>query len=145
MTLSAIQKKSGKKRVLAFGTFDIIHPGHIDFLKSAKKEGDELFVIFSRDATVQKRKGNTPHFDEEIRKYHVQKLGIANQVILGEPQDYLKIPKQIDPHVIVLGYDQEAPTKILKENFPQAKIVRLTPHFPEQFKSSKLRDIFPGT
>ena len=41
-----------KKKVLAFGTFDILHNGHSFALKTAKKLGDHLTVILARDATI---------------------------------------------------------------------------------------------
>jgi len=44
-------------RVLATGTFEILHPGHLLYLEEAKKLGDELFVIVARDVNVKKRKG----------------------------------------------------------------------------------------
>lgn len=138
-------KSADATRVLAFGTFDILHPGHIDFLKNAKALGAELFIILARDTTVQKRKGKAPHFSEQIRLRQVQKLQIATAVLLGEESDYLKLPKEIDPDIIVLGYDQEAPLNIIAAELPQAKITRLLPHFPEEFKSSKLRTIFPAS
>ncbi len=137
------EKKKEKIRVLAFGTFDIIHPGHIDFLKNAKNLGDELFVIVALDATVEKRKKKPPRFSETMRRNHVETLGIADHVSLGRPTDYLSLPRIIDPDVIALGYDQEAPMELLRNNFPNAKITRLLPHFAEEFKSSKLRNIFP--
>ena len=143
MTLCILPKKKNQLRVLSFGTFDILHPGHIHFLKSAKSLGDELFLIIARDSTVKKRKGRFPRFPEEIRQKNVQQLNIADDVLLGEKEDYLKIPKLIDPDIIALGYDQQAPLKILRENFPRTKITQLLPHFPEEFKSSKLREIFP--
>ncbi|MFV9676879.1 MAG: adenylyltransferase/cytidyltransferase family protein, partial [Methanosarcinales archaeon] len=43
-------------RVLATGTFDILHPGHLLYLTEARKLGDELFVIIATDVTVKKRK-----------------------------------------------------------------------------------------
>ena len=47
------------KTVLAFGTFDVLHPGHIHYLKKAKGLGDRLVVIVSRDDSVRliKKKG----------------------------------------------------------------------------------------
>jgi len=42
-----------KRRVVATGTFDIIHPGHVTFLREAKKLGDELIVIVAREKNVR--------------------------------------------------------------------------------------------
>ncbi len=42
--------------VMCFGTFDILHPGHLYFLRECEKYGDELIVVIARDATVEKVK-----------------------------------------------------------------------------------------
>jgi len=44
------------KTVMTFGTFDIVHPGHIHFLQQAKTYGDRLITIVARDMNVQKFK-----------------------------------------------------------------------------------------
>ena len=46
------------KKVMVFGTFDIIHPGHIHLLKEAKEYGDFLIAVIGRDATVCKGAGS---------------------------------------------------------------------------------------
>jgi len=46
-----------KIRVVTGGVFDILHVGHIHFLKQAKELGDELIVIVAHDKTVEERKG----------------------------------------------------------------------------------------
>ena len=48
-------------KVLVFGTFDIIHPGHVFFLNQAKKLGDFLCVVVSRDETVNELKREYPN------------------------------------------------------------------------------------
>ena len=42
------------KKVLTFGSFDLIHPGHHYFLNKAKELGDELIVVLSRDGEIMK-------------------------------------------------------------------------------------------
>ncbi|MCJ7794379.1 MAG: adenylyltransferase/cytidyltransferase family protein, partial [Methanoregulaceae archaeon] len=41
------------KRVVATGTFDLLHPGHLYYLEQSKKLGDELFVIVARNTNVR--------------------------------------------------------------------------------------------
>ena len=43
--------------VMAFGTFDVLHPGHHFYLEQARKLGDNLVVVVARDANVKKLKG----------------------------------------------------------------------------------------
>jgi FAD synthetase len=60
-----------KKIVLASGTFDLLHLGHVRFLEEAKKAGGknaELVVIVARDSTVKARKGKKPIMPEDQRR-----------------------------------------------------------------------------
>ena len=55
------------KKVMAFGTFDGLHPGHLNFLKQARRLGDSLVVVVARDANVRKIKGRFPRLGEGER------------------------------------------------------------------------------
>jgi len=128
------------KKVLVFGTFDGLHPGHINFFQQAKKLGDELIVVVARDATVQKVKGRPPRKNENTRLSDVGNAGIAGEVLLGNLGDPYAIIKQIKPDIIALGYDQNSfsaglPEFIKKENL-KIEIIRLMPYKPETYKSS---------
>lgn len=125
-------------KVLAAGTFDMFHPGHQFFLDQAKMLGDELFVIIARDDSVKKIKGFFPEHSEVQRKTSVKNFLGDDTVFLGDHHDFLKIPKQIQPDIIALGYDQMIP-KLLRESFPHVSIVRIPSFSPEQYKSSLLR------
>lgn len=69
-------------KVLATGTFDILHPGHIYFLKKSKSYGDELHVIISRDKNIKHKK--KPIIDEYQRYYMISELKIVDYVYLGD-------------------------------------------------------------
>ncbi len=61
-------RKEGKKVVTAYGTFDVIHSGHLDLLEEAKKQGDVLFVGINSDSTVHEGKGaDRPYLPEGMR------------------------------------------------------------------------------
>jgi len=132
------------KRVLTFGTFDIFHPGHEHYLKEAKKYGDELYVVVSRDKTVLEVKGRETVNNENKRLEYIRSLDYVSGAFLGSDGDKYKIIEEIGPDVIVFGYDQISFTKdvekILKERGLNVEIVRLTKGFkPDVYKSSKLR------
>jgi len=120
------------KTVLVFGTFDNLHPGHLNFLQQAKKHGDVLNIVVARDANVLKLKGRQPQQTEKTRQKKLQQLKIAQQVFLGNKnyQNRLKIIAKIRPDIICLGYDQP------KLKLPKIKIVRLKSYFPQKYKSS---------
>lgn len=125
-------------KVLVAGTFDVFHSGHESFLQQAKKLGTELFVIVARESSVLRIKKIVPYDSEKVRMQNVIQTGIADFVFLGDENDFLKIPLQIQPDIIALGYDQIPPFSLLQA-FPHTKIVRLHPFYPDQFKSSLLR------
>jgi FAD synthetase len=132
-----------KKRVLVFGTFDLIHPGHLHFLKKAKKQGDELVVVVARDETVKEVKGEEPLYDEDQRKEAVEYLGIADKVSLGNRVDKYGVVRRFSPDVICLGYDQthfvSGLERTIKKLEKKPKIVRISAYKPKKYKSSILK------
>ncbi|EKD43521.1 MAG: hypothetical protein ACD_72C00243G0002 [uncultured bacterium] len=127
------------KKVMVFGTFDIIHPGHKYFLKEAKELGDYLVVVIARDQTVQTVKHKKPKNSEEKRLKNLDDLRIANKSVLGNIQDKYQIIREENPDIIALGYDQQMFTANLEKFFLNTKIVRLKSFKPDIYKSSKLR------
>ena len=95
-------------KVLVFGSFDIVHKGHVYFLKTAKALGDELVVVVGRDKTIKEVKGVLPLHKEKERVKDVSSLGIADEVILGGLGDKFKVIEEVGPDIIALGYDQES-------------------------------------
>ena len=130
------------KKVLVFGTFDGLHPGHIDFLEQAKKQGDYLIAVVARDSTVLEVKRRLPKRNETERLENLKKSGLVNEAGLGSESGRYRVIDQIKPDVIALGYDQEAFTKdlpaALKKAGLTAKIVRLKSYQPELYHSAIL-------
>ena len=91
--------------IMATGTFDILHMGHIDFLKEAKKLGDKLIVVVARDTTVRQLK-HEPVTHEDIRLSLVKELRIVDDAYLGSEDDMYRIVDTIQPDIIALGFDQ---------------------------------------
>jgi len=115
-------------KVMATGTFDILHLGHIYFLKEAKKLGDTLAVVVATDSTVRKLK-HEPINPEQIRLDLIKELKIVDQAYLGHEKDIYEILKEIKPDIITLGYDQlhdkKTIEKELKKRNINAKVIRL--------------------
>lgn len=130
------------KKVMVFGTFDIFHPGHRNFLKQAKKYGDYLMAVIARDKTVLRVKGAWPKNDENYRLNVVKKSKLVDEVVLGNLGDKYKIIRIKKPNVICLGYDQKFFIDKLKEklkefNLKKTNIIRVKSYHPENYKSSK--------
>lgn len=130
-------------KVLAFGTFDILHPGHLSYLKQAKELGEHLVVIIATDNNVEKIKGKKPVNDQEHRKELVEALKIVDEAFVGFEDDMMKSVEKVKPDIVALGYDQYGSEEGLKKKFEErnikAKIVRLESYKPELYKSSKIK------
>ena len=98
--------KEKRKIVLASGTFDLLHLGHVKYLEEAKRAGGrnaELIVIVARDGTVEKRRGAKPIVPENQRRALVGSLKVVDDAILGyENFDIEKVIQKIKPDVIAL-------------------------------------------
>ena len=92
------------KRVVATGTFDILHPGHIYYLEQSRKLGDELYVIVARDANVRHKP--RPIIPEDQRLRVMQSLRVADHVVLGDREDMFRPIEEIRPAVITFGFNQ---------------------------------------
>ncbi len=136
-------KKVNKKRVLVFGTFDILHPGHLFYLQSAKRFGQELCVIVARNETVKKIKGKFPVMDEKNRLTLIEALKPVNKAVLGCKGNMYKKIKELNPDVICLGYDQRPAIFELRKELSriglQVKIYRLKGFHSREFQSSKIK------
>jgi FAD synthetase len=135
-------KKKPKRKVMVFGTFDIIHPGHLAFLREAKRHGNFLIVSVARDTNVKRIKGHTPIHSEHQRVHLLKTLRIVDRVVLGSRTEYLKHIVRETPDIICLGYDQSAYTERLQDKLEEAglhtKVIRLRPYHSRKYKSSKI-------
>ncbi len=113
---------------MASGVFDILHPGHVLFLQEAKKLGDELIVVVARDSTAEKLK-HRPIMREEDRRFMVESLKPVDRAVLGYEDDMFRIVKEINPDIIVLGYDQKFTESYIEEECRkrgiEVKVMRL--------------------
>ncbi len=118
--------KKKKRVVLASGTFDLLHLGHVRFLEEAKKAGGkdaELIVIVARDSTVKVRKGKKPIMPEDQRRALVESLKVVDEAILGlEDFSIDQVIEQIKPDVIAVGHDQDGIEKELLEAIEEKKV-----------------------
>jgi len=115
-------------RVMATGVFDILHTGHLHYLREARRLGDELYVVVATDATVRRRK-HEPITPERMRVELVDALKPVDHAILGKEGDMFDIVMQVKPDIIALGHDQQFSELELEHRLKQrgidAKVVRL--------------------
>jgi len=91
-------------RVVAQGTFDLLHPGHVHYLSDAAGMGETLHVIIARSENVTHKE--PPVIPDEQRREMVAALKPVDEAHLGHPEDIFVPIERIDPDVIALGYDQ---------------------------------------
>ncbi|MDP3899462.1 MAG: adenylyltransferase/cytidyltransferase family protein [bacterium] len=125
-----------EKKVMCFGTFDGLHPGHLSYFRQAKKYGDYLIVVIARDSNVLRFKKHSPKFSENERLLAVKNANLADEVVLGDKDDIYKVIKEKKPEAVCLGYDQKADEDKIKTAGSAVRILRLKPFQPDKFKSS---------
>ncbi len=93
-----------RKKVLVGGTFDLLHPGHVELFKEASKYGDVVAVV-ARDENVKRLRGREPVLPQEQRAYVVSSIKYVKEALIGE-SDPLESVLKVKPDVIFLGPDQ---------------------------------------
>ena len=133
-------KTKFSKKVMIFGTFDMVHQGHINLFAQAKTYGDYLIAVIARDKTVKELKEKKPKKNEKQRIKNIRKY--VDKAVLGNIKDKFAAIKKYKPDVICLGYDQTLFTDALKFEIKKlklkTKIVRLSPFKAHVYKSSLL-------
>ncbi len=124
-------------KVLIFGTFDHLHPGHRFVITEAIKRGD-VTVIIARDRNVHRIKGNPPVQSEGDRVRILRDAFPAVRVLPGDPVDFLAPVRSLKPDLILLGYDQQLPPGVTEGDL-HCTVERLPAYRPEEFKSSLRR------
>jgi glycerol-3-phosphate cytidylyltransferase/FAD synthetase len=127
--------RSSLKVVLAGGVFDIIHPGHIHTLNSAKALGDVLIIVIATDKTAEKMKKRLPLHSQDQRKLLVDSLSVVDLSVVGHEGDIFKTVDLIRPQIIALGYDQVHQEKFITEGCKkidlEVTVARLQSPIPE--------------
>ncbi len=99
-------KEEGKKIVLANGGFDLLHYGHIVYLKEAKEQGDVLIVAVNSNSSIKKLKGeDRPIVDEKGRAYLIASLSFVDYVIIFNENTVKNILLKLKPDYHVKGPD----------------------------------------
>ncbi len=122
-------KRGEVKKVLVAGTFDILHPGHISYLREADKLG-LVYAVVGRDDNVRRLKGRSPILPESSRLEVVSAIKYVYKAILGDKEDMLKPVEIIRPDVIFLGPDQPMDEYTLKKRLEgrgvKAEVIRMS-------------------
>lgn len=92
-------------RVFAAGCFNRIHKAHRRMLSQAKVLGDELVVVLANDA--HNTKPTAVPAAQRVKA--IEALHLADRVVVGRPDGFVKTLRAENPSILVLGYDQSLP------------------------------------
>jgi D-beta-D-heptose 7-phosphate kinase/D-beta-D-heptose 1-phosphate adenosyltransferase len=133
------RKLNNKKIVFTNGCFDILHPGHTDYLSKAKQLGDLLVLGLNSDESVKRLKGNSrPIQTENARSLVLSALTSVDYIILFQEDTPLNLIVNIKPDILVKGGDYTEENIVgadeVKANNGKVKIIP----FLEGFSTSNI-------
>jgi len=119
--------------VIAQGTFDLLHPGHLHYLQDAAAMGDRLTVILARRENVTHKE--PPILPNRQRRDVVAALEIVDEARIGHPEDIFVPIEELDPDVIALGHDQHHDEAAIEDELARrgidCEVRRASPRDPE--------------
>lgn len=137
-------KKQGHKIVFSNGCFDLLHPGHVDYLSKARDLGDKLIIGLNTDVSVRRLKGNNrPIFCEETRAIMLAAFYFVDAVILFDQPTPYQLISAILPDILVKGsdysVDQIVGADIVIENGGQVDTLDFLPGFSSSSIIQKIK------
>jgi len=97
--------------VFTNGVFDLLHPGHVDVLVGARREGNALIVGLNSDSSVRRLKGpERPVRSEAERAYVLAAFEAVDAVVLFSEDTPIELVRSLEPDVIVKGGDYDEST-----------------------------------
>jgi len=126
--LKELKKRKGRKIVFTNGCFDILHAGHVRYLKKAKSLGDMLVLGLNSDSSVRNIKGKgRPIVNQKDRAEVVSSLSPVDYVVIFKEPTPIKLIEAIKPDILVKGADWKR-GEIIGENFMKSyggKVARI--------------------
>jgi len=101
------------KTVMVAGTFELLHPGHLAYLKEAWKLGYVVAVV-SSDENAERSKRRKIVISQQQRAEVLSSLYYVHRVVLGRPGNIFDIFEELKPDVILLGPNQKVPEDVVK-------------------------------
>lgn len=132
LTIREKLKKENKKLVFTNGCFDILHKGHVDYLKKARELGDAMIVAINEDESVRRIKGEKrPINSENDRAFLLANLRSVDYVTFFSEDTPYETIKKIVPDYLVKGADWDVSKvvgkDIVESNGGKVLTIELTP------------------
>ncbi len=137
-------KSAGLRIVFTNGCFDLLHPGHVDYLFKAAALGDKLVIGLNSDASVSRLKGShRPIQQEQSRAEILAALECNDLVVVFEEDTPLELICLLNPDVLVKGGDYEASSVVgyseVTENGGEVVILDFLPGHSTSLIESKIK------
>ncbi len=135
----AMRKRAGQRMVFTNGCFDILHAGHISYLKEARSLGDFLVVGLNSDESIRRIKGKKrPVISEEQRSLVLSSLSFVDYVVIFNEDTPRKLIHTLSPDILVKGADWEEEdivgARFVKEHGGEVKRI----HFKVDISTTKI-------
>ncbi len=138
---AADQRSHGRLLVFTNGVYDLVHPGHVQYLQAARAEGDRLIVAVNSDRSVRANKGpSRPILPEQERAELIAALACVDAVVIFDAETPADVIAAIQPDVLVKGADW-AHDAIVGRDVVEARggrVVRMT--LTDGFSRSRIVD-----
>jgi rfaE bifunctional protein nucleotidyltransferase chain/domain len=122
-------RDAGQTIAFTNGVFDLLHPGHVRYLQSARALGDALIVGLNADASVRRNKGPGRPINNELERAEILAgLACVDAVVLFDEETPAEIIRRLQPDVLVKGADWAA-DRIVGRDTVEARggrVVRVT-------------------
>lgn len=121
-------REAGGRLVFTNGVFDLLHPGHVRYLQTARDQGDALIVAINSDRSVRGNKGaGRPLVPQAERAELLAALDCVNAVVIFDDPTPADIVRLIRPHVLVKGADWAADAIVGRDTVEKlgGKVVRI--------------------
>ncbi len=134
------EKSFNKKIVFTNGCFDILHRGHVTYLKHAKTLGDILVLGLNSDDSVRRLKGNErPVNNEQDRAVVLEALECIDYIVIFEEDTPLNLIKNVMPDILVKGGDYKAEDVVGKEYAGRVEIIDFVEGYSTTSTINKLK------
>ncbi len=116
-------KRDGKRIVFTNGCFDIIHMGHVRYLKEARSLGDVLIVGINSDDSVRRLKPLRPINNETERAEVLHSLKPVDHVVIFDEDTPYELIKFLEPDILVKGGDWKIEDIVGRDLVKETRII----------------------
>jgi D-beta-D-heptose 7-phosphate kinase/D-beta-D-heptose 1-phosphate adenosyltransferase len=125
-TIVSSLKEAGKKVVFTNGCFDLLHRGHVEYLKASRRQGDLLIVGLNSDASVRRLKGESrPVVCEEDRALLLAALEFVDFVVIFDEETPLTLIRTLRPTLLTKGADYAGKEVVGSEYADRVELIDL--------------------